>query len=164
MPENKYVEMICYLSERPQDENDLRDDYEVMSLKNTSKEELYRCYYSAFKDGDAQFFFEQSETERREYFEMLRLGEAREEPGSSVILQNGEIIGFTLVLPNGEGNRHISCMCVLPDFQRQGLGRFMLRYAMKEGAAQGNRSITLSTDTNMAAFQLYRRNGFEIVE
>lgn len=164
MPEIIYVEMICHLSKQPQIENDLSDSYEVMSLKDTSEEELYLCYYSAFEKGDAQFFFEQSETERRQYFDTLSLDVARNEPGSSVILKNGDIIGFTYILPLGQGNCHISCMCVHPNHQHQGIGKFMLSYAMNEVAARGNETITLNTDVNMAAFQLYRQYGFEITE
>ena len=164
MTENKYVEMICDLNEQPWDEIALPGDYKIGSLKEAQEDELYRCYYAAFKAGDARFFFEQNEMGRREYFDMLCLDEARNEPGSSIIRKNGKIAGFTYVLPYGDGNRHISCMCVHPDDQRRGLGAFMLRHAIKEVAAQGSKSITLGTDTRMAAFRLYCQYGFKIME
>ncbi len=164
MPKNKYAEMICQLAEQPQTEILIPTGFEVQSLKDADDAALYQCYYAAFSAGDAAFFFEQSETERCEYFNTLCFEEACNEPGSSVILKGGEIIGFTYVIPYGKGNCHISCMCIHPDFQRQGLGEFMLLYAMQEIAAQGNISITLGTDTNMAAFQLYRKFGFKIKE
>lgn len=55
-------------------------------------------------------------------------------------------------------------MCVHPGHQRQGLATFMLRHAAEKVAEQGDMTITLGTDTDMAAFQLYRRHGFKILE
>jgi ribosomal protein S18 acetylase RimI-like enzyme len=164
MPESKYVEMICRLAERPQVEIVLPQGFQVASLKDADEDALYRCYYAALEAGDARFFHHQSKAERREYFDTLRLEEARNESGSSVILKDGDIVGFTYVIPYGKGNCHISCMCVHPDHWRQGLGTFMLLHAMKNVAAQGYRSITLGTGTTMGAFQLYRRYGFEAIE
>jgi ribosomal protein S18 acetylase RimI-like enzyme len=54
-------------------------------------------------------------------------------------------------------------MVVHPDYQRQGLGAFMVQYVKVKTAEQGCRSITLGTDTSMSAFQLYRKYGFEIL-
>ncbi|MBC8506133.1 MAG: GNAT family N-acetyltransferase [Anaerolineales bacterium] len=164
MLENRYVEMIYHLAEQPQIEISLPFGFEVKDLKHANKDELYSCYYAAFERGDARFFFKQSEVERREYFNTLCLNEARSEPGSSVILNKGRSISFTYILPYGEGNCHISCMCVHPDFQHQELGKFMLHHAIREVSAQGHSSITLGTDTKMSAFHLYQKHGFEIME
>jgi ribosomal protein S18 acetylase RimI-like enzyme len=64
--------------------------------------------------------------------------------------------------PYGEGNCHISCMCVHPDFQRKGLGKLLLRLIMNEAAQGGHKTITLGTNTNMAAFRLYQQHGFKV--
>lgn len=163
MSENQYVEMICHLADQPQTKIFLPKGFEAKPLKSASEDELYECYCAAFQAGDAAFFFEQSATERREYFETLELDQARENPASVLITRGDVVAGFTYVIPYGEGNRHISCMVVHPDYQRQGLGAFMVQYAKAKVADQGCRSITLDTDTKMGAFQLYRKYGFEII-
>jgi len=164
MTEIKYVEMICHLGEGSGMEVALPEGYEFGTLDGVWEDDLYPCYYAAFQAGDARFFFDQSEEERQAYFDTLCLDEARSEPGSSLILRDGGIAGFTYVLPYGETNRHISCMCVRPDDQRRGLGKFMLSHAMQEVAAQGHKSITLGTDTDMVAFHFYRKYGFKIIK
>ena len=162
MPKIKLVEMVYHLTEEPQPQMQFPDDYEIRALSNIHQDRLYPCYSAAFQTGDSQLFMEQNPAERREFFNTLGFDQARCEPGSSMILKDTQIVGFTFVLPYGETNCHISCMVVHPDCQRQGLGAFMVAYAKEKAAAQGYRSITLGTDTSMAAFQLYRRCGFEI--
>jgi ribosomal protein S18 acetylase RimI-like enzyme len=164
MTEGRYVEMICRLAERPEIEVSLPEGYERLMLDGVKEDDLYPCYCAAFQAGDARFFFDQNEEERRAYFDTLCLDEARDEPGSSLILKDGGIAGFTYVLPYGDTNRHISCMCIHPDHQRRGLGRFMLGSAMQEVAAQGHKSITLGTDTDLVAFHFYRKYGFKIMK
>jgi ribosomal protein S18 acetylase RimI-like enzyme len=164
MSEIEYVEMICYLEGLNINNVMFPEGFEAQSLIDAKEDDLYRCYYLAFQAGDAQFFFDQNEDERREYFDTLGLDKARNEPGSVLILKDGAIVGFTYVLPYGEGNRHISCMCVLPEYQRQGFGTFMLRFALEKVANAGHKSITLGTDTAMGAFQLYRMNNFKVME
>ena len=164
MPKNKYVEMICQLNVNSDNKVEIPPGYEVQSLSSAEEDELYQCYYDAFKAGDAGFFFEQSETDRLEYFEELELAQAKNEPGSVVIREDGKVIAFTYVIPYGDKNCHISCMVVHPDYQRQGLGAFMVEYAKQEVAAQGYESMTLGTDTNMGAFQLYRKYGFTMID
>jgi ribosomal protein S18 acetylase RimI-like enzyme len=164
MTEKRYVEMIYRLGEGLEMEFALPEGYERRTLDGVREDDLYPCYCVAFQAGDARFFFDQNEEERRDYFDTLCLDEARGEPGSSLVFKDGDIAGFTYVLPYGETNRHISCMCVHPDHQRRGLGRFMLVFAMQEVAAQGHKSITLGTDTDMAAFHFYRKYGFKIMK
>jgi ribosomal protein S18 acetylase RimI-like enzyme len=55
-------------------------------------------------------------------------------------------------------------MCVHPDYQRQGLGTFMLRYAMREAVTKGMESITLGTEASMVAFKFYLSQGFEVLD
>jgi len=162
----EYVEMICHLvgSMERGGAGMIPDGYEVGPLGAVGEDELYAGYHAAFQAGDACFFFEQSEVERREYFDTLGIEAARGERASLLVRKDGRLVGFTLVLPYGESNCHISCMCVRPEFQRQGIGALMLRRVMAGAVAAGYRAITLGTDTDMGAFQLYCKYGFEIVD
>jgi ribosomal protein S18 acetylase RimI-like enzyme len=116
----------------------------------------------AFSAGDASFFFQQDEAERRGYFNTLGIEEAVGEKASLALTQGGRMVGFTLVLPYGEANCHISCMCIHPDYMGQGMGKLLLRLIKKRALEQGYETITLGTDVNMRAFDLYRKHGFEV--
>lgn len=164
MPENKYVEMFCYLNDKSDSEMEIPSSYTVKALTSAKEDDLYQCYYKAFKAGDARFFFEQSEAERRDFFDELELAKARNEAGSVAICKDGDIIAFTYVIPYGDKKCHISCMAVHPDHQRQGLGAFMVQHAKQMAAAEGYQSITLDTETSMGAFHLYTKYGFTIID
>ena len=69
---------------------------------------------------------------------------------------------FRLRHAHGDDNRHISCMCVLPQFQSQDLGRLLLYEVMKCVANQRHKSITLGTEPEMRAYDLYRKNGLQV--
>lgn len=159
-----YVEMICYLAQQTLPALSVPAGLELVPLREANRDELYHCYEAAFRAGDAQFFHQQTTQEQRAYFDTLGLEEAREEPASLVIRQDGRLLGFALVLPYGRLNRHISCMCVHPERQRTGLGKLMLSTIMQQVTQQNFQTITLGTETGMRAFDLYRQFNFEIVE
>ena len=164
MPKVKLVEMMCHLAEQPQQEIILPAGFEIKSLADINQDDLYPCYCAAFQAGDSQLFIDQSQVERREFFDTLGFDQARNEPGSSMILKDNQIVGFTYVIPYGKANCHISCMCVHPNFQRQGLGSLMLNHVKARGTSQGYQTITLWTERTMGAFQLYDQHSFKITE
>ena len=160
----RYVEMRCYLSEQAIPAVQIPPGLSVKLLRAASEEALYACYYDAFENGDARFFLAQDEPERKAYFDTLGLPEAQDEPASLILTNDQRLIGFTYVLPYGAGNRHISCMCVHPDFQGRGLGKLLLQLIMRQAIKDGHQTLTLGTETEMRAFELYRKHGFEITE
>ena len=164
MSRQKLVEMIWYHKERTQEELVPPLGFDISSLKKIVQDDLYPCYFAAFQAGDSQLFFRQSEEEWRDFFDTLGFDQAQDEPGTVMLLKAGQIVGFTLVVPYGETNCHISCMCVHPNFQRQGLGSFMLNHAKVKAISQGYKSITLWTEPKMGAFRLYHQHGFKITE
>ncbi len=160
--EEKYVEMVCHLSRQSIVAARTPQGLQVRHVGQVNEGDLYPCYYESFQAGDAQFFFEQSEEQRREYFDTLGLEAALKEPASLALIQGQRLVGFVYVLPYGEGNLHVSCMCVHPDLQRRGLGELLLHLAMGQAVQEGYRTMSLGTSTSMGAFQLYHKNGFEI--
>jgi ribosomal protein S18 acetylase RimI-like enzyme len=59
----------------------------------------------------------------------------------------------------------ISNIAVLPAFQRQGLGKYLLSQAEKTARDLGFNKISLSVDVeNKQAFSLYKRVGFNVIE
>jgi len=160
----RYVEMICDLTEQAIIEPLLPKGFETQPLSQASKDDLYRCYTNAFSAGDAQFFIDQGEQERRDYFDSLGYKEALNEPSSVALMKDQQLIGFSFVLPYGKANCHICCMCNEPGCRRRGLGEFLLHIAMNQAALKGVKTITLGTDTSMAAYELYKKNGFTIID
>jgi ribosomal protein S18 acetylase RimI-like enzyme len=159
-----YAEMIRQLSKEPLADISPPKGFEIRPLNLASEGDLFQCYYDAFSAGDAQFFFDQGEQERREYYNTLGYKQAISEPASVILLKGQRLIGFSFVLPYGENNCHISCMCIDLEFRRMGLGEFMLHTIMDKASRGGYKTITLGTDTSMGAYKLYVKNGFEIVE
>ena len=164
MMENKYVEMICILADQLIVKVQLPEGIDLHGLEGVDEEALYRCYYQAFEAGDAPFFFQQNEAERRAFFDTLCFEDARREPGSAALFDGDQLVGFSYIIPYGDDNRHISCMAVHPDYQGRGLGDYLVLHAIAVAESEGHRTITLGTDTNMKAFHLYRKHGFQVRE
>lgn len=137
----------------------LPPDVTVQHVSAVPQAALYACYDEAFRDGDAAFFFEQSEAERREFFDELVSTDA----ASLVLLRGREIVGFCYVLPFNPPNCHMSCMCVRLSDRRQGMGTALVRLSMNAALQAGYTSMSLGTDLEMAAFRLYQRHGFQVI-
>jgi GNAT superfamily N-acetyltransferase len=159
-----YVEMICDLARHTLPPPSVSGGLKLLPLREALRDELYRCYQAAFQAGDAQFFPHQTEQEQQAYFDTLGLEEARDEPASLVLRQDGRLVGFALVLPYGRMNRHNSCMCIHPEWQRNGLGKALLTAIIWRAKQKNMKTVTLGTEMGMRAFNLYRQYNFEIVE
>jgi GNAT superfamily N-acetyltransferase len=56
---------------------------------------------------------------------------------------------------------NISCMCIVAEFKREGLGEFLLHTILAQAARQDYHSITLGTDIRMGAYKLDEKNNFK---
>ncbi|MCP4424633.1 MAG: GNAT family N-acetyltransferase [Chloroflexi bacterium] len=157
-----YVEMTRDLSQQSLPDAVVPSGLKVKSLREADMAALYQCYTAAFSAGDAQFFFDQDDAERRVFFDTLGYEAAVGEAASLIFGRDERLIGFSYVLPYGEGNCHISCMCIHPDWQSAGLGKLLLHLIMQKAADAGYKTISLGTEKEMRAFQLYRQNGFAV--
>ena len=165
MAQFKYVEMICQLEQKETGETIPIDGISVDTIRNLELDVLFDCYLKTFSAGDAKFINNQNEEEQRAYFnEELGFPIVLQNPASCVYRSNDEIIGFALVLPYLENNYHISCMCLLPEYQNKGIGKAMLNRI--KNIAHGNqcKTLTLGTETEMKAFHLYQNNVFRITQ
>ena len=160
----RYVEMLCNLTAGMHEDITPPAGVSIRPLDEADKDQLYTCYHAAFAAGDARFFFDQDKQEREEYFGTLGLDEALGHPASATLWQDQQLIGFAYVLPYGEDNCHISCMCIHPDFRRKGLGSLLLHHVMGQAAQDGYLTISLGTETEMAAYHLYREHGFRVTQ
>ncbi len=103
-----YVDMVCHLSDQNIVEALPPQGLQVWHLDQVDEGELYPCYYAAFEVGDAQFFLEQNEEQRREYFDTLGLETALKETASVALVQGQRLVGFVYMLLYGEGTLHMN--------------------------------------------------------
>ena len=165
MTQFKYVEMVCKLDHKHHNDNLSVKAVFADSISNIDLGILFECYIQAFSIGDAKFFTLQNEEERRRYYnEELGFPDVLNNPASFAYKIKDEIIGFALVLPYLEKNYHISCMCILPEYQNCGIGKAMLNKIKNVALENDCKSLTLGTETEMKAYHLYKNNGFTVTE
>ena len=160
----KYVEMICNVDLIEIPNADIKNGYSFKGVSELDDEEVYQCYLDAFNEGDARFFAYQGEQEKREYFDSLSEPDVLLEDSSIALMFKNKIIGFSYVLKFEKENHHISCMCVLPEYQGMGLGKYLLFHIMNKAYDNNAKTITLGTETDMKAYKLYQKYGFEIIK
>jgi len=79
---------------------------------------------------------------------------------ASVAELKGGIVGYQITTYNPFGG-HLARLAVHPDFQHQGIGRFLIQDLLQESARHGLHKITVNTqDDNKASLALYNEIGF----
>lgn len=77
-----------------------------------------------------------------------------------VIEDNTEVIGHA-VMSYAVGECHILNVCILPEYQRQGMGKRVIKQLLEVGERNGARIAFLEVRlSNIAAYQLYESLGF----
>jgi ribosomal protein S18 acetylase RimI-like enzyme len=136
-------------------------ELDLHEIAHLTYDELYRCYHDTMTAGQSQFFFDQSETERRAYFGTFGKTYGQYEETSLVLVQNEQIIGFSYTIPFGE-HLHLDWIGIHPDVRRRGLGRFLMLLLIKRATDAGFQTMGLSCDTgNTRAIALYRSLGWQ---
>ncbi|MCP4416615.1 MAG: GNAT family N-acetyltransferase [Chloroflexi bacterium] len=134
---------------------------EIRLVTEVDQDELYRCYHDTMTVGQSRFFFDQSETERRAYFDTFGKTYGRHEATSLVLVQNEQIVGFSYTIPFGK-HLHLDWIGIHPDVRRRGLGRFLMLMLMERAVGGGFQTMGLNCDTrNTRAIALYRSLGWQ---
>ena len=77
-----------------------------------------------------------------------------------VMTLDKKIIGYAIVMLS-PGEAHILNICIEPDFQKKGLGRYLLRHILKKSNQTDVDMVLLEVRrSNTAAQQLYQSEGF----
>jgi tRNA threonylcarbamoyl adenosine modification protein YeaZ/ribosomal-protein-alanine acetyltransferase len=127
----------------------LWDELEVVPLDLSRLEDVLRVERTVFGDPWPRRFFEDE----------LRARESL----ARVVLHGAELAGYLLAWSLPE-EIHLGNLAVAPEYQRRGVGSFMLRWLMDEARSRRARRIALEVRTsNFAAQELYRTHGFETV-
>jgi GNAT superfamily N-acetyltransferase len=81
--------------------------------------------------------------------------------GVFVVEQDGNIVGFSAILPRDDGDTELDALFVEPAVQRQGIGRKLIEHCAEMARASG--SSALHVVGNFHAKQFYLSCGFIIV-
>ena len=82
-----------------------------------------------------------------------------------VLSANGEMVAFAFVMENENGSAHLTTIGVAPEHRRRGLAERLLLHIEKAVRARELGTIMLEVRVgNNAAQELYRRNGYTIVQ
>ncbi len=85
--------------------------------------------------------------------------------GSEIIVADigAMVVGYA-VLVYREGEAKIMSIAVKKEFRRRGIGKMLLREAIKKAKEKGSRRLLLEVRvSNVAAQQLYKKFGFRVV-
>jgi ribosomal protein S18 acetylase RimI-like enzyme len=135
---------------------------DLWPVMEVDQDALYRCYYDALSAGQSRFFFAQSETERRAYFDTFGKTYGLHEDTSMALVQAGKIVGFAYTIPF-DRHLHLDWIGIHPSVRRRGLGRFLLSLIMERAADEGFQTMGLSCDAgNSRAIALYRSLGWRL--
>ncbi len=136
----------------------------LKSLLDVSDNELYQTYYEIFNTGQDRFFFDQTESERRAFFdETFDRSEPLNPETTLVLIKDEQIIGFSLVRPtHGPDNVHLWMFGIHPQYRRQGLAKRLLRLLLLKSKEQDFHTMSLACEPqNQPAYSLYQIHEFQ---
>ncbi|MHA1926132.1 MAG: GNAT family N-acetyltransferase [Candidatus Thorarchaeota archaeon] len=156
------IYMMFDLSEYEEEAIQLPDEYTTILLREADKEDLYSCFYETFKHGQSSFFFDQSEKERREYFEATTSTEALDEESTITVMKDGHTVGFSFARPYGTpGNYLVEWIGVHPEHRKKGLGQYIMKHIANVAKQKGFSTMSLScAKGNTRGYALYSNLGW----
>jgi ribosomal protein S18 acetylase RimI-like enzyme len=135
-------------------------ELELKQILTVGAETLYQCHHEAYLQGQAQYYFQMDEVERRNDFERIYAPNIREHPASLVLTQNGTVIGYILLFTRGDFSEVMS-LAVHPDYRRRGYGKLLMLACLKRASEERLGAMHLIVDVkNKNAEELYRQCGF----
>jgi GNAT superfamily N-acetyltransferase len=156
------IYMMFNLSDYETEHIELPRGYTVIPLRDADKEDLYSCFYETFKHGQSAFFFDQSEKERREYFEATASTEALEEESTIAIMKDSCVVGFSFARPYGTpGNYLVEWIGVHHEHRKKGLGQYIMKHIANEAKQKDFSTMSLScAKGNTRGYALYSKLGW----
>jgi len=97
------------------------------------------------------------EKERRQFHEQLQLRDTR------IIVHDGADVGFFTTTESG-ADTELHTICIVPEYQRQGIGSAITRQIIDEDRARGRGVVLSVLKANTSARSLYERLGFAVIE
>lgn len=141
------------------------DGFELRPLLEFANDTIFDCYHIAFTKGDARWIHDMTEEQRKQEFEKdFDRSNQINGDASFAVLSDGDIVGFILVVSRSDEEEHLESLGVHPNFQGNGLGKFLLGKSIDVLTSQDVQNFTLGVDpVNTPAVRLYEQFGFKTV-
>lgn len=142
---------------------EIPDGFELQPLVEFDNDALFDCYHEAFTTGDARWIYDMTKEQRRQEFEKY-FDRSRQinEDASFVILSDGEVVGFILIVSRSVEEEYLESIGIHPEFRGKGLGTILLGKSIEVLRSQEAQNFTLGVDpVNTPAVRLYERFGFK---
>ena len=155
--------MVSNPVEFEQEEVQSPNGFDLHPLLEFDNDTIFECYHEAFTTGDARWIFDMTEEQRRQEFEKIfdRSHQINED-ASFVILSEGSIAGFILIVTRSDEEEHLESIGIHPKFRGKGLGKTLLSKSIQVLRNQEAQNFTLGVDpVNTPAVGLYEQFGFE---
>jgi ribosomal protein S18 acetylase RimI-like enzyme len=143
---------------------DIPTEYLLRPLLDFDDEVIYTIYHEVYSASQNQFFLDQSEEERRAFFdEDFSRDDPFNEDTSLILLKEKDPIGFSLMRPtHGPDNVHLWKFGIHKHYRRRGLGKGLLRLIMGRSSNHGLKTMSLGVEpNNTPAYTLYLSHGFK---
>jgi len=139
----------------------LSDGVRITQTREADPRALAECIRAALSGPALAFFFGASPEEREQFLAGLLASSAGEEPASSILYVQDELVGLLTALnQDDKRNLLIDWMGLRPEWQRRGLGRLLLRHALATATAGGYPSASGSANTaNTSSIRLFESLG-----
>ena len=155
--------MVSTLTTRGLGKIKFPDGFELRPLIEFDNDALFDCYHETFTTGDARWIYDMTKEQRKQEFEKY-FDRSRQinEDASFVILSEGEVVGFILIVSRSVEEEYLESIGIHPEFRGKGLGTILLGKSIEVLRSQGAENFTLGVDpVNKPAVRLYERFGFK---
>ncbi|MFW9938461.1 MAG: GNAT family N-acetyltransferase, partial [Candidatus Thorarchaeota archaeon] len=158
------AEMELNLNEKVLKKVKFTRNFEIKSVKNVEKNELFQCSFEIMNKSRDNMFLDLTEEQKWEviknYFEPSKpiIQEA-----SIILTESNKIIGLAIAKYSTfeKGSATIGPFGILPNFRKKGLGETLLLFCLKKLLENNFRIINLDVAIeNKPAYNLYSKVGF----
>jgi ribosomal protein S18 acetylase RimI-like enzyme len=130
-------------------------------IQTVDEAALYQCHHEAYMHGDAQYYFQMDDDERKDDFNRIYSANVKNHPASLVLTKGDQVVGFIMLFAEGEFTEVMS-LAVHPEHRRNGYGRFLMKECLKNAGENGHKLMHLIVDEiNEGAYSLYKQCGFK---
>ena len=91
------------------------------------------------------------------------VAEVMERNSAYKILADGEIIGKVSARENENGDCHLDCLCVIPEYENRGIGRQAVSFIEKQFPKAKNWSLETPADNSRNRY-FYEQCGYSVVD
>lgn len=142
------------------EESEISEGVTLAQIRTTDEAALYECHHQAYLQGDAQYYFQMDDKERKDDFKRIYSERVQKHPASLVLTEEGNVAGYVMLFAEGDFTEVMS-LAVHPDYRRKGYGRLLMNECLRRAGENGHARTHLIVDQkNVKAYSLYKQCGF----